>query len=877
MAQLQITRRDFLKLAAAATAATATASLPVVGRDIRRRKLAVLAAEFKAKPANVRYVPSICRMCTAACSIIVRVRNGKPERILGNPKATLLNEGRICARGNMGVLRAYHPDRLLRPLIRTGGRRGEWRFREASWDEAIRAVASKLRELRAKGETHKVILVIGQIGCATYHHHVVALAKTLGTPNIISMPLSTCVLPKAIAWGVTGLAGKHTELVPDYQRTRFFLSFARNLGGAVAVGQTVKAAKARRGYKLVVLDPRLSEWAAKADEWIPIRPGTDLAFLLAMINVIIEKGLYDADYLAKYTNAPMIIAGDSLAPVKTRKIKKNIAGKTVELVDFLVYDEAAGEFRWASEAQKPALTLPEKARVYEGKRVRTVFEALRDHVKSYTPQWASKITGVPAETIERIAVEFATTKPAAVETGWNTNRWWNSFQLYRAAAVLAALTGNLLRPGGVVLSAAGIKSVLARAGAPVASEKSILLKLEKNLEITLSDGTKVKGPLLPLGHAYGEPPEGMKREKGWVIIVIGANPARTMVGNIFEKWAQLPTVDMVVDIGLMKDDTVAYSDVVIPECAYTERSYTITGAPFTLGKMVRAAFAAHKPPEGAQCKNMMEILLDILSAIDPSLAEKYAEHLAEELGSAKCADRFREAVKAYLSERSWDGFTSRVLRAQAECMGIPLEKLERDGVIELADESWGLEMNRRILENGWLNSPTGKIEILPLKILGLMMERGFPLKPEWHPFPTWVPPKWMWKGSLAQDEFAVITGKVPTMSYTSTADNPMLTLKLSNPEMKMVWINSERAKRLGIKTGDLVEVCGASGCFKARVWVTEAIHPDAIYIPPHYGQEIRGRYNDVEVPAINKLGPFIAEPVAGSRIMADFVVKVRKV
>ena len=879
MSQALLTRRDFLKLTAAASAAALASTIPLIhGRDWRRRKIASLAAEYKAKPANVRYVPSICRMCTATCSIIVRVRNGKPERILGNPHADLLNEGRICARGNMGVLRAYHPDRLLRPLVRTGGRRGEWRFREAEWSEAVKAVASKLKQLISRGEAHKVIIVLGQVGCATYHPHMVAFAKTIGTPNIVSLPLSTCIMPKGFAWGVTGLPGKHTEVVPDYERTRYFLSFARNLGGAVAVGQTVKAAKARRNYKLVVLDPRLSEWAAKADEWIPIRPGTDLAFLLAMINVVIEEGLYDADYLARYTNAPMLIEQDGYKPVKTRKIKKTVAGRQVELVDFMVYDEAVGEFRWASEAVKPALTLPEKARTLEGRRVRTVFEALRDHVKSYTPEWASKITGVPAETIRRIAREFATTKPAAVETGWNTNRWWNSFQLYRAAAVLAALTGNLLRPGGVVLSAAGIGSVLKRAGPPVAPDTSILKKLEAGSEIVLSDGARVRGPLLPLGHGYNKPADALAREKGWVVIVVGGNPARTMMGNVFEEWAKLDTVDMIVDIGLMADDTAAYSDIVIPECAYTERSYTVTGTPFTLGKMVRAAFPAHDPPTGAQCKNMMEIILDILAEIDPSLVEKYAEHLAEELGVPKCTERFREAAKAYLRERSRDGFTYRVAVAQAECMGVKVDELKSKGVVKLADESWGLEMNRKILENGWLNSPTGRIEILPLKLLALMSKRGFPLKPEWHPLPTWVPPRWMWtRKSLGADEFVVVTGKQPTMSYTSTADNPMLTLKLSTPDMEAVWIHTSRAAALGVSSGDIVEVCGETGeCFRAKVWVTEAIHPDAIYIPPHYGQKIRGRYNTVEVPPLNRLAPLVMEPTVGARLMADFVVRVRK-
>ncbi|BEP18640.1 molybdopterin-dependent oxidoreductase [Pyrofollis japonicus] len=874
---MQVSRREFLKIAGITAAAV---SIPV-GKNLAARNEKILALQSKKLgPVNVTYVPSICRMCTAQCSILVRVRNGRPERILGNPAAAPLNAGRICARGNAGLMKALSPDRIKKPLIRiAGSKRGEWKFQETGWEQAISIVTKKLRELKERGElAKKTIVIIGQIGCATYHPHIASFVKTLGIPNVISMPLTTCVMPKTIAWGMMGLAGKHSEIVPDYSRTRYFLSFGRNLGGSIAVGQTAKAGMNRRNYKLVVLEPRLSEWAAKADEWIPIKPGTDLAFLLAMINVIINEGLYDKEYLSKYTNAPMIITADGFSPVKTRKVKRSIAGKEVELIDFLVYDEATQSFTWVSEARMPALTLPDNARTFEGKRVRTVFEVLRNHVSQYTPEWASKITDVPVDTIRRIAREFATTKPATVETGWNTNRWWNSFQLYRAAGVLAALTGNLLRPGGVVLSAAGIKSVLNRAGPPVASPKSVLYPGEASLEITLSDGSKIKGPLLVF-NAYRWPFEELQKEEGWVIIVIGANPARTFIADIFEKWASLSTVDLIVDIGITPDDTVAYSDVFIPECAYTERSYTITGAPFTTAKIVRAAFAAHKPPSDAECKNMLEILADIIAGVDESLLEKFAEMLAEEIGPSNCAEDFKKVIEEYMKTKGYDDLTSNIVKAQAKCMGIDYNRLRKDGAIVAAPEEWGLEMNKKILENGWLNSPTGKIEILPLKLLGLIKKKGLPIKPEWHPLPTWVPPRWMIvRKNLGSDEFVAITGKVPTMSYTSTEDNPLLALKLTTRDMNSVWVNTERARQLGIKDGDTIEVCSESGnCFRARAFVTDAIRPDTVFIPANYGNtKAPARFRDSHVPPLNKLNVFVVDPIAGSRIMADFIVRIRK-
>ena len=869
-----ISRREFLKALGIAGVAVAVGGTAKLGVSKSANEDSYLAI-----PAGGDLTPSVCRMCTAGCSIMVRVRGGRPERIIGNPNAEFLNASSICARGNMGIMRVLNPDRPRAPLVRVKGARGTWGFSEAGWDEAIAKAAEALRKIREEGRPDKLIVVLGQVGCATYHKQIVSFMKAFGTPNAISIPLSTCIMPKGMAWGVTGLAGKHTEVLPDYARTRYFLSFGRNLGGAVAVGQTRKAGRNLRRYKLVVLDPRLSEWAAKADEWIQIRPGTDLAFLLALINVVVEEGLYDEDYLSHYTNAAMLISSDSYAPVRTRKIRKNIAGREVELIDFLVYDKASKSFRWASEAVYPALQLPPDARSIGGVRVRTVFEALKAHVKDYTPEWAEKVTGVPAETIRRIAREFSTTKPAAVETGWNTNKYWNAFQLYRAAAVLAALTGNLLVPGGVILSAAGIKSVLERSTPPIAPASSIVKRAEVSTEIVLSDGSKVKGPLLPLGHGYLGLADALKKEKGWVILVVGANPAKTFMGGVFKEMAKLPTVEAIIDIGYNVDDTVLYSDVFIPECAYTERSYNIHGFPFTTAKAVRAAFKAHEPPPGVKCKGMLEILLDLLAAIDVGLVDKFAKILAEELGVPKCAASFANAARSYLASRTHDEFTSALLEAQAQCMGLDLGELRKKGLIILRPEEWGLRMNQAILEKGWLNTPSGKLEILPLKMLALMKKRKLPLKPEWHPLPTWVPPRWLSK-PLDDDEFVVVTGKVPTMSYTSTYDNPLLATRLTPPEHKKVWIHPSRAKHLNIVDDELVEVCGESGrCFKARVWVTESIHPDAIYIPPHYGPEpeLKLRFYDAEVPPLAELTVDVVEPVTGAHLMSDFRVRVRKI
>ena len=806
-------------------------------------------------------VPSICRMCTASCSIWAEVERGKVVRVYGNPYAVYHNKGHVCPRGNSGPLQLDNPDRLTKPLRRVAAERGKWDFEEISYEEAINEMIKIFKEKIEAGESEKIVLVTGQAAAASYNEPIsMAVAPTLGTDNVISIPLSTCIGSKLVAWGFSGVPGHHGFLVPDYERTKLFLSFGRNLGGTVAVGQTSKAGARLGQYKLVVMDPRLSEWAAKADEWLPVKPGTDLAVLLAITNLILQEGLYDEEYLRKYTNAPMLVFEDTLEPVKTKTIKLKNPMKEFEAVDFLVYDEASGELKFSREAKLPSLTYEGEV---EGKKVTTVFNLLKEHLKDYTPEWAEKVSGVPREVIERLAAEAGLTKGFAVETGWSANKYFNHFQLYRAAAVLSIVTGNLLRPGGVLLSVGGIGKVLQRAappvaGPPVKEKPSKLYAYESKTKITLSDGSVTEGPLLPFGKAYHGLLRMVEEEKGIVIVVLGGNPARTFMGKAFQKIATSPNVEKVIDIGLMKDDTVLYSDLVVPECGYLERHNVLSGIPFSLAKGFMAAFPAVK----RECMTFFEIWTKVFEGLGKF--EEFANRLSNALMCPGCD--FREELKR--------GDIEGIIRKQAEKQKVNFEELKKKGIVYLTDDSWGLEMNEKILKNGWLNTASGKVEILPIKMLKLIKKRKGVIKPEWHPLPTWVPPKWM--GSLGSDEFVLLTGKEKNMSYSWTQPNPLLSWIVD--DSRKIWINSKRAKVLGVEDGDLVEVCSGERCVKGPAKVTEGIVPEAVYVPPNYGFEVNlkfGRYKELKFNELQD--PFLIDPITGAHLMADVVVKVRRV
>ncbi|ABU81984.1 molybdopterin-containing oxidoreductase family protein [Ignicoccus hospitalis] len=814
----------------------------------------------KERASGVKLVPNICRMCTASCSILVEVRNGKAVRVYGNPYATYHNKGHVCPRGNSGPLQLENPDRLRTPLKRRGSERGSWDFEEVDYKTAIAEMASIIKEKLEEGAPWKVVLVVGQAAAAAYNDPIsMAIAPTIGTDNVINIPLSTCIGSKLLSWGFSGAPGHHAFLVPDYERTKYFLSFGRNLGGSVAVGQTAKAGAKLGSYKLVVMDPRLSEWAAKADEWVPVKPGTDLAVFLAMLNVIINEGLYDETYLKKYTNAPMLIYKDTLELVETKNIVVKNPMKEFEVVDFLVFDEASDSFKFSREAKLPSLTYEGE---YEGKPVTTVFNALKEHLKDYTPEWAERVSGVPKEVVEKLAAEFAMTRPAAVETGWSANKYFNHFQLYRAAAVLSIVTGNFLRPGGVVLSMGGIGKVLQRAappvaGPPVKEKPSKLYEYESETPIALSDGTVTKGPLIPWGRGYHGLLRFVEENKGVVIIILGGNPARTFMGQAFQKVAKHPNVEKIIDIGLMKDDSVLYSDLFIPECGYLERYNVLSGIPFSLAKGFMAAF----PAVEAECKDMLTIWADAFREL--GLLEKYLSKL-ENVLCPGCD------VKEALEKGDFES----VIRKQCEKQGVKFDDVKNKGIVYLTDDSWGLEMNAKILENGWLNTASGKVEILPLKLLKIIKSRKGELKPEWHPLPTWVPPIWMRK-ALASDEFVLLTGKEKNMSYTWLQPNPLLSWIVD--DSKKIWINKARGQRLGINDGEVVEVCAGEECVRGPAKLTEGIVPEAIYVPPNYGFEVKltfGKYKDLKFNVLQS--PFLIDPVTGTHLLSDVIVKVKR-
>ncbi len=281
-----LSRRDFLKMGAASAAAVTMGAMlpPKVAQAARQAGL--INAEGDG------YVTSTCEMCVWRCGLIAKIDDGRVVKLDGNPEHPH-SRGKLCPRGQSGLMNTYDPDRVLTPLIRVG-KRGEGKFRKASWEEALDLVAGKMQAIKDQyGPEAMVFSSTHNLSQPMFEN----LLYGFGSPNYgtqRSLCFNAMITAFLLTYGIE-------EPSRNYENVEYILMVGRNMMEAISTSETSELSHAiDRGAKLVYLDPRFTKTAAKATEWIPIRPGTDSAFLLAMINVITTNELADCDFVKKY-------------------------------------------------------------------------------------------------------------------------------------------------------------------------------------------------------------------------------------------------------------------------------------------------------------------------------------------------------------------------------------------------------------------------------------------------------------------------------------------------------------------------------------------------------------------------------------------------
>ncbi len=241
-------------------------------------------------------VRSICQGCHCQCGVMVHLEDGRVTRVTGDPQHPM-NRGFICVKGRAQPELLYHPDRLKNPIRRTG-ERGEGRWQRVSWDDALDDISERLKGVKEKYGSESMAVITGT-GPRTGNNMARLFTLLLGTPNRISVDNHICFAPSVVAEMSTyGEVTTMMEVGPDYQHAGCIMAWGANpLASHPPRGEEIVQAKRKRGAKLIVVDPRRTTLASLADLWLQVRPGTDVALALGMLNVIIEEELYDKEFV----------------------------------------------------------------------------------------------------------------------------------------------------------------------------------------------------------------------------------------------------------------------------------------------------------------------------------------------------------------------------------------------------------------------------------------------------------------------------------------------------------------------------------------------------------------------------------------------------
>ncbi len=339
--------------------------------------------------------------CGGRCLLKVHLKNGIIVRIETDEREDSLESPalRACIRGRAYRKRQYHGDRLLHPMLRTG-KRGEGNFKRISWDEATDIMAEKLRSCIEKYGNDALFIPYGTgsynqtNGRKTATRLLNLLGGHLGYYNSYS---TACIKQATPYMYGTGITGNQRQ---DWVNSKYIILWGWNpaeMRDGTNSDYFIMEAR-KNGAKTVCIDPRMSMSAvALADEWIPIRPGTDAAMMSAMAWIMISENLIDKEFIASHCSG----FDQSQMPEGAEK------------------EESYSDYILGN---------------FDG--------------QAKTPEWAAQICGIPAKTIARIAREYATTKPAMLYQGYGMQRRAYGEQPVLAGAALAAITGNIGIKGG---------------------------------------------------------------------------------------------------------------------------------------------------------------------------------------------------------------------------------------------------------------------------------------------------------------------------------------------------------------------------------------------------------------------------------------------
>ena len=431
-AQASLSRRSFLKTAGAAGALAAAGGMAASSDWLAPASAGAAVEERVAYTFHQDH-------CGGMCSLKCTVRDGRMVLIEPN-KSTNHAFERICLKGISEIQHVYSDHRVQTPMKRVG-ERGENKFVSVSWDEALDDIAKTLMKIQEQYGPGAVMAGnASESGTAGQFLSKVIGAQGKGRTGIdngIGNGLD-------LAYGFGGGYSKSTGEIRDWVNSRYVLNVGCNILETSLPQASAFFDAKDAGCRIVTVDPHFCTTAAKSHEWIPIQPGTDAALFLGMISVLLDEDLVDKEFATKYTTLPFLVDKTTKHLVSAELAEGEEPPATPA---YLVIDDATGEPIPYTECEQARLSGSTQA---NGADVCTVYDMLVETQKPYTLGWAAAKTDIPAETIARLAREYAH-GPACLSLGYGGNdKMTNADIVGHAAAVLVALTGNIGKRGAHV-------------------------------------------------------------------------------------------------------------------------------------------------------------------------------------------------------------------------------------------------------------------------------------------------------------------------------------------------------------------------------------------------------------------------------------------
>lgn len=800
-----------------------------------------------------RWVSTVCDRCYVGCGIRVHVEDDVVVGIEGDPDSPQ-NRGQMCAKGKAGLMAHYSPYRVKVPLKRTNPEKGigvDPGWREISWEEALDTIVDRLR--RIQDEPQKLFIhawgYVGDLG---------TFGAAFGTPNIQQASAHEC--GKSIH-PIEHMAGGGFHQQADLHYCNYCIYVGTNGGVAsrasyVHVARDLADAQAR-GMKLVVVDPVGGYAAAKAEEWVPILPGTDAAFALAFLDVLLnELGIYDAEFLKKRTNAAYLVGVDG------RYVRDTASGKP------LIFDPLDRVVKTYDDPTIRDFALEGRYEVH-GVSATPAFELLKRHVEKFPPEWASEITTIPAGTIRRLAREFGEAaqvgstiviegkrlpyRPAALDWARGPQGHKHGFHHSWALKLINIVVGAVNVPGGIMSTGA-------------AGKNPYHWWPEGGLDGMLQEAGKIRWGRAthPSGFPGREPARPVRQDifelfplaghATTLFPLVGADPAKfgldykievmmhTLSNAVMASYGDLKVVErflksvpFIVGFAFELNETNEFDDVVIPTPSYLERHDFGAGMYYALAPVGEGDWffpvrqPVVEPPPGV---------------IHP---EEVTMEIAERLGIL--ADFQRVLNNTYMIREPYR-----------------LEPGQKYSLLEIYDRRtkslFGPERGLEWLkEQGLVRYPRDVEEAYPGPFINArlpiylehFLRRGEELQEliqeielpwdfsDFKALPEWMPCDSFEAPSRGEDVLIAVNYKLPFTYGAHGNENPWINeICERTPYTYSVLINEDVAKRKGIRDGDAIWVESAAHKAKGTAKVTQCIHPEVVGIAGFFGHWAKG-------------------------------------